>query len=83
MIGAINDPVETINFPSGSNNGSSEVDEAGEVDCAPIIACDETAEMFKAIEASLDAIAVPDRRHVHAPVLGRDAGNYLRDVGRA
>lgn len=34
------------------------MDEACEVDCAAIIACCESTEVFEAIEASLDAVAV-------------------------
>ena len=34
------------------------MDEAGEVDGASIVSCSEAAEMFEAIEASLDAVAV-------------------------
>ena len=34
------------------------MDEAGEVDGASIVSCSEAAEMFEAVEASLDAIAV-------------------------
>lgn len=33
--------------------------EAGEVDCSAFVACCEAAEVFEAVEASLDAIAMP------------------------